>query len=64
MTARRKRLPFLVEVDAAARKIVSAIERRKKTYAFPWQLAGLVSLLKYLPNVIYDRIASNNSLRE
>lgn len=64
LTARRKRLPFLVEVDAAARKIVDAIERRKKTYAFPWQLAGVVRLLKYLPNAVYDRIASNNALRE
>lgn len=64
LTARRKRLPFLVEVDVAARKMVRAIERRKKTYAFPWQLASVVRALKYLPNAVYDRIASNNNLRE
>jgi short-subunit dehydrogenase len=64
LTARRKRLPFLVEVDDAARKIVRAIERRQRTYAFPWQLASVVRLLKHLPNAVYDRIASNNNLRE
>lgn len=64
LTASRKRLPFLMDVDVAARKIVRAIERRQKTYAFPWQLASVVRLLKYLPNALYDRIASNSSMRE
>lgn len=65
MTAgRKRRLPFLLEVDVAARLIVKAVERRARTYAFPWQLASVVRLLKYMPDVIYDRIASNNSFRD
>lgn len=65
MTAGRKsRLPFLLELDDASRKIVRAIERRPRTYAFPWQLAGLVRLMKYMPDAIYDRIAANNSFRD
>ena len=65
MTAnRKKKLPFLLEVDDAARRIIRAIERRARTYAFPWQLAGLVRLLKHFPNAIYDRIASNTSFRD
>lgn len=64
LTDGRKKLPFLVEVDVAARKIVRAIERGRKTYAFPWQLAGLVRLAKYMPDALYDRIAANNSFRE
>src|SRR5207253_3388553 len=33
------RTPYVMEVDQAVRKIVGAIEKRKKGYAFPWQLA-------------------------
>ncbi len=65
MTAnRKKKLPFLLEVDDAACRIIRAIERRARTYAFPWQLAGLVRLLKHFPNAIYDRLASNSSFRD
>ena len=65
LTANRKgRLLFLMELDAATRKIVRAIERRRRTYAFPWQLAGISRLLKHMPNAIYDRIASRSSIRE
>lgn len=65
MTAnKKKKLPFLLEVDDAACRIIRAIERRARTYAFPWQLAGLVRLLKHFPNAIYDRLASNSSFRD
>jgi short-subunit dehydrogenase len=65
LTANRKRkLPFLLEPEDAARRILRAIERRARTYAFPWQLAGLVHLLKHAPNVLYDRLASNTSFRD
>jgi short-subunit dehydrogenase len=65
MTANRKRkLPFLLEADDAACRILRAVERRARTYAFPWQLAGLVRMLKYLPGPVYDRIASNSSFRD
>ena len=63
LTAGRKSLPFLVEVDVAARKIVRAVEQGRKTYAFPWQLAGLVRLAKLMPNALYDRIASRKDFR-
>ena len=65
MTAGRKgKLPFLLELDDATRRIVRAIERRPRTYAFPWQLASLVRLLKFMPSALYDRIGANNSFRE
>jgi short-subunit dehydrogenase len=65
MTAgRKKRLPFLLEVDDAALRILRAIERRARTYAFPWQLATIVRLLKYAPGSLYDRFAANNSFRD
>lgn len=65
MTAgRKKKLPFLLEVEEAVRLILRAVERRARTYAFPWQLAGIVRLLRHAPNVLYDRIASKNSFRD
>ena len=65
LTAGRKaHLPWLMEVDEAANKILGAIEKRKKSYAFPWQLATLVRLGMILPNSVYDWLSRRNSLRE
>ena len=65
MTAnRKKKLPFLLEVDDAACRIIRAVERRARTYAFPWQLASLVRVIKYMPGRLYDRLASNSNFRE
>lgn len=61
---RKKKLPFLVEVDDAARRIVKAVERRARTYAFPWQLASLVRVIRHMPGALYDRFASNSNFRE
>jgi len=65
MTARRKRkLPFLLEVDDAACRIIKAVERRARDYAFPWQLASLVRVIRHMPGALYDRFASNKSFRD
>lgn len=65
LTAGRKtKLPFLMEVEPAARLIIRAIERQARAYAFPWQLASVVRLMKHVPNAIYDRLASNTSFRD
>ena len=65
MTAnRKKKLPYLLEVDDAACRIVRAVERRARTYAFPWQLASLVRVIKHLPGRLYDRLAANSNFRE
>jgi short-subunit dehydrogenase len=65
MTAgRKKKLPFLLEPDDAACRIIKAVERRARTYAFPWQLASLVRVLRHMPGKLYDRLASNSNFRE
>ncbi|HEY0079914.1 MAG TPA: SDR family NAD(P)-dependent oxidoreductase [Pyrinomonadaceae bacterium] len=65
LTAGRKgKLLFLMELEDATRLIIRAIERRRRTYAFPWQLASLVRLLKFMPNALYDRLGSSHSFRE
>ena len=61
---RQANMPFLMELDDAVQKIVKAIEKNKKSYAFPWQLASIVRLGMVMPNFLYDWIAVRNSFRE
>ncbi len=61
---RHAQMPFLMEVDDAVKKIIRAIEKRKKSYAFPWQLASIVRLGMIMPNFMYDWIARKKSFRE
>ncbi len=61
---RHAQMPYLMELEDATKKIVRAIEARKKSYAFPWQLASLVRAAMLMPNFLYDRIAVRNSFRE
>ena len=64
LTAGRKHMPYLMELDDAVEKIMRAIEKRKKTYSFPWQLATIVRACMLLPIPLYDWIAARNSFRE
>jgi short-subunit dehydrogenase len=61
---RQAQMPFLLELDDAVKKIISAIEKRRKSYAFPWQLATIVRLGLIMPNFLYDQISRKNSFRE
>lgn len=61
---REAQMPFLMELDDAVKKIVRAIEKRKKSYAFPWQLATIVRAGMIMPIWMYDRISRKNSFRE
>ena len=61
---REAKLPWLMDVDDAVNKMLRAIEKRKKSYAFPWQLATIVRVGMIMPNFMYDWISSRNSFRE
>ena len=61
---REAKMPYLMELDDAIPKIVSAIEKRKKSVAFPWQLATVVRASMLMPTFMYDWIAERNSFRE
>lgn len=63
-SGRRAKMPYLMELDYAVKKIVSAIEKEKKIYAFPWQLATIVRSSMLMPVAMYDWIAERNSFRE
>jgi len=63
-SGRKSKMPYLMELDTGVKKIVSAIEREKKLYAFPWQLATIVRATLLMPPSMYDWIAERNSFRE
>jgi short-subunit dehydrogenase len=63
-SGREAKMPYLMELDDAIEKIVRAIENRKKSYAFPWQLASIVRASMLMPVPLYDRIMSKRSYRE
>jgi len=57
-------MPFLMELDDAVKKMARAIEKRRKRYSFPWQLATIVRAGLVMPIWMYDRITRKNSFRE
>ena len=63
-SGRQAKMPYLMELDDGVKKIVTAIEKGKKSYAFPWQLATIVRSGLLMPPSLYDWIAERNSFRE
>ena len=63
-SGREAKMPYLMELDTGVKKIVSAIEKEKAIYAFPWQLATIVRSSLLMPPSLYDWIAERNSFRE
>jgi short-subunit dehydrogenase len=61
---RHAKMPYLMELDDGVRKILTAIEKGKRSYAFPWQLATVVRAGLIMPAAMYDWIAERNSFRE
>ena len=47
-------MPFLIGADRAAKLIARAIERRRRFYVLPWQMAWVGRLLRILPRPVYD----------
>lgn len=63
LIANIRRTPYLMGLDHAVNKMIRAIEKRKKRYSFPWQLATMARACKLLPIPMYDWIAARNSFR-
>lgn len=50
-------MPFLMEVEPAARIILRGIAARRAEVNFPWPLARFLGFARYWPNALYDRAA-------
>jgi short-subunit dehydrogenase len=49
------KMPWLLEADDAARRIVRALKRKNKVFNFPWQLSLLMKATAWLPDWIVAR---------
>jgi hypothetical protein len=61
---RNRKMPFLLDADRAAKQMIRAIEARRRTYAFPWQLATIARIGRLIPNALYDRMLAKATIRE
>jgi short-subunit dehydrogenase len=59
----RFKMPFLMDVETAVKKIVCAIEKKKPQYAFPFFFSRAVKIVALLPlslrNIVLSRFSSN-----
>jgi short-subunit dehydrogenase len=56
MTAKNKHpMPFLLEPEAAAQRILKAVRAGRRVYNFPLPVAALVKLLRWVPAALVDR---------
>ena len=50
------KMPFLIDADTAARRIVAALRRRRKVYSFPWQTALMMRAVQWMPDWMTARV--------
>lgn len=51
-------MPFMLEVDEAARRFTEAIAAGTAYTVIPWQMGVVARLMRLLPNCIFDRLAA------
>jgi len=49
-------MPWLLEADEAARRMVRALRRGRKVYRFPWPMSLLIRLAGWLPDWALARV--------
>ena len=61
MTDKNKfKMPFLMNVEKAAKIILKGIEKEKSIIQFPWQTVLGAKILRFLPNPLFDLIAEKH----
>jgi short-subunit dehydrogenase len=53
------KMPWLLQADDAARRIVRALRRRRKVFNFPWQMSIFMGVVRWLPDWIVARTMSD-----
>ena len=54
-------MPFILDTDIAAKKIIKFISKNKRHVIFPWQMALLGRIMYILPNIVWDFLAKNGA---
>jgi short-subunit dehydrogenase len=55
----RFRMPFLLSADEAAPRIARAIAARRRVVVIPWQMALVATVMRVMPDWLYDRLAAS-----
>jgi short-subunit dehydrogenase len=50
------KMPWLLQADEAARRIVRALQRKRKVYNFPWQMALFMKFARWAPDWLVERM--------
>jgi short-subunit dehydrogenase len=59
MTSKHKyHMPFLMNVEVFAQKMVNAVENKKKTYIAPWQWRLIIPIIKIVPEWLINFVVS------
>lgn len=53
------KMPFLMDVNVAARKFVTAIEQKRRFVVIPWQMSWVARLMRLIPPILWDFLAKN-----
>lgn len=53
------KMPFLMDVNVAAKKFVTAIEKNRRFIVIPWQMGWVARLMRFIPPVLWDLLAKN-----
>jgi short-subunit dehydrogenase len=48
-------MPWLLDADEAARRIIRALKRRRRIYNFPWQMYLFMKTIRWLPDWVVAR---------
>lgn len=48
------KMPFLMDVDVAAKKFVTAIEHKRRFVVIPWQMGWLARIMRFIPPAVWD----------
>ncbi|WNG13728.1 SDR family NAD(P)-dependent oxidoreductase [Cystobacter fuscus] len=51
-------MPFLLEAEPAVEHMGQAILRGEDVYGFPWPMARAVGMARWVPNALFDAVAS------
>ena len=51
-------MPFMLDADEAARRMMRAVDRGTSYAVVPWQMGLVARLMRILPNGIFDRLAA------
>lgn len=53
------KMPFLMDVNVAARKFVTAIEQKRRFVVIPWQMSWVARLMRLIPPILWGFLAKN-----